>query len=347
MNPYDFVPIDVNTPIERHRPSNHGSFASNSINGELRGRITAETPIFLKRGNSSDFLTNGEHVPIIPGTSLKGLFRSLVETVAHGCFGGKFDGRYKDRQRGTVDYTKYLPYSIKECTSPDKLCIACRTFGMMHKGDLFTGKVSFQDAVCTRQEPHETVLTVDLMGPKPHHSAFYLDDNHTIAGRKFYFHHPPGILTSRTDGKYNHRITPLNAGSEFEFSAGFTNLEEGEWQALLYAIVLEPEMRHKIGYAKPSGFGSVRIELKAIDLIDYATRYTSPGLGVTYYEGETLIAYINTQIQPYLNSTSAAITKLRTIWKWDPNDPTDYHYPTAIDGKWFEHHAGDPISATP
>ncbi len=346
MNPYDFVPIDVHTPIERHQPHDHGSFARNGIHGDVRGRITAETPIFLKRGNSSEFLTNGDRVPIIPGTSLKGLFRSLVETVAHGCFCGKFDGRYKDRQRGWADYSKKLPYAVKECTSPDNLCIACRTFGMMHRGDLFTGKVSFQDAVCTRQESHDTVYTVDLMGPKPHHSSFYLDGD-SIAGRKFYFHHPRGIATSRRDGKYNHRITPLNTGSEFEFSAGFSNLEEQEWQALLYAIVLEPEMRHKIGYAKPSGFGSVRIDIEEIRLIDYTQRYTSPGLGVTQYEGDTLSSYVTTQIQPYLKSSSAAVKKLRKIWSWDPSDPTEYHYPTAIDGKWFEHHPKDPISATP
>ncbi len=344
MNPYDFVPIDIDTPIERHKPVQHGNF--DGICGELRGTITAETPIFLKRGNSAEFLTNGARVPIIPGTSLKGLFRSLVETVAHGCFGGKFDGRYRDRQRGTVDYTRHLPSKIKECTSPDELCIACRTFGMMHRGGLFTGKVSVQDAVCTHQEPHESVYTVDLMGPKPHHSAFYLDGDH-IAGRKFYFHHARGISTSRKPGKYTHHITPLNTGSLFSFSASFNNLEKPEWQALLYAIVLEPQMRHKIGYAKPSGLGSVRVEPEEIRLIDYAARYTSPGRGVTHYEGDALTAYVSTQIQPYINSTAPALKKLCKIWRWDPSDPTEYHYPTAIDGKWFEHHAKDPIAATP
>jgi len=344
MNPYDFVPVDFETSIQRRRPAQHGSFQG--ICGDLQGTITAETPIFMKRGNSAEFMTNKERVPIIPGTSLKGLFRSLVETTAHGCFGGKFDGRYRDRQRGTVDYAKKLDASIKECAFPDKLCIACRIFGMMNRGNLFTGKVSFEDAVCTRPEQHDAIYTVDLMGPKPHHSAFYLAGDR-IAGRKFYFHHPGGVATSRKPGKYNQRITPLNTGSQFVFSAGFNNLEQDEWQALLYAIVLEQRMRHKIGYAKPSGLGSVRIELNDIRIIDYAARYTSPDRGVTQYEGGALNAYVDTQIQPYITSTSPALGKLRQIWTWDPSDPTEYRYPTAIEPKWFDKHPGDPISSTP
>lgn len=93
MNPYDFVPIDFTHVPERHEPLQHHKFQG--ICGNLTGTITAETPIFIKRGESNEFQKNRQGKYIIPGTSLKGLFRSVAETVANGCFGGKFGKKEK------------------------------------------------------------------------------------------------------------------------------------------------------------------------------------------------------------------------------------------------------------
>ncbi len=344
MNPYDFVPSDFNrSPDEnRRRPLRHHRF--HGISGTLSAIITAETPIFVKRGNSQEFMRNGQYQYIIPGTSLKGLFRSLVETTANGCFGGKFDGEYRDKIRGKIDYSFKLPREFKACIDPDRLCIACRIFGMLSGKKVFTGKVSFQDAICEKPVLHEVINTVDLMGPKPHHGAFYLDGNR-IAGRKFYFHHPRGVRKKRDHTAYNQRITPLDKASEFTFTASFANLEDDEWRALLYAIALEPDMRHKIGYAKPSGLGSVRIGIEHIRLIDYARRYTQPNRGVNEMRGSELTRYTSDQIQFFTeNTASPALSALRRIWRWDPKDTTLYRYP---DEQWFRNNPDVPIHNTP
>ena len=249
MNPYDFVPIDVSKEPVLRPPIRHEKFQG--MCGTLTGKIMAETPIFVKSGNTSFFTMNGDEDYIIPGTSLKGLFRSLVETVANGCFSGKFDGVYKDKQRGKIDHSNKLPAKFKACLDSENLCIACRAFGMLQAGKdskVFTGKVSFQDAVCNKPIPHQAIYTVDLMGPKPHHTAFYLNKNkNRIAGRKFYFHHTQGLTTQDHNTDYNQYINPLDSHSEYIFQANFTNIEKDEWSALLYAIVLQPEMRPKIG----------------------------------------------------------------------------------------------------
>ena len=340
MNPYDFVPIDFTHVPERHEPLQHHKFQG--ICGNLTGTITAETPIFIKRGESNEFQKNRQGKYIIPGTSLKGLFRSVAETVANGCFGGKFGKKGKGLyEHETKNYSENLPNTFKACINRTELCIACRIFGMLYKKQVFTGKISFQDAECNHVVPNTQITTVALENPKPHHSAFYLNGKY-IAGRKFYFHHYHGLPAGNMNrGK---KITPLGIGSQFTFTASFNNLEEKEWQALLYAIMLEDGMRHKIGYGKPSGLGSVKIDIEHIQLIDYVKRYTSANRGLTEYAGHELHDYIQQQILPFTSTTSATLDTLREIWRWNPNNTTSYHYPPT---QWFTDHPNAQISETP
>ena len=274
MNPYDFVPIDWNKPPKRHRPWPHHRFDGKS--GRIEGTITAKTPLFIFHSPKANqgvqpFIKNKQNQHIIPGSSLKGLFRNLVETIGNGCF-LLFDGRYENN-----DYRRQLPNSFKKCNTTD-LCIACRMFGRIpDRGDnsnLHLGNVSFNDAIEVNIRDHEAVYLIVLMGPKPRHQAFYLDSDGKIAGRKFYFHQPSGIQTAG-QGDHNPYIKPVDTESQFTFSAQFTNLEDTELQTLLYALVLEPEMRHKLGYGKPAGLGSVRFNIEKLTLINYADRYST------------------------------------------------------------------------
>ena len=278
MNPYDFVPIDWGKSPIRKPASRHDRFSG--VSGKIEGTITAETPVFIfdspKRNSGAEpFITNQQGQHIIPGSSLKGLFRSLVETVGNGCF-LFFDGIYEDEDRNkNIDYTTELPEDFEKCKTAD-LCIACRMFGAMHSSEMLSlGHVSFNDAVEVSICEHEAVYTIALMGPKPRHKAFYLDPEQWIAGRKFYFHQPEGIKTTHTKTDYNEHITPVNIGSQFAFSLQFTNLETLELKTLLYALVLEQDMRHKIGYGKPAGLGSVHFDITKLTLIDYASRYVT------------------------------------------------------------------------
>ena len=211
--------------------------------------------------------------------------------------------------------------------------------------NLHLGNVSFNDAVEVKIRKHESVFTIALMGPKPHHQAFYLNPTATrIAGRKFYFHQPEGIKKAHEKTDYNEHITPVDTGSQFAFSLQFTNLEPLELQTLLYALVLEPEMRHKIGYGKPTGFGSVHFEITKLTLIDYESRYrTYPGTSV--YEAQELENYLLEQKRMFTDDTaSSTLNALRRIWRWDPSNTTTYRYPSQ---GWFSTNSNTPISSTP
>lgn len=347
MNPYDFVPIDWNTSPIRHPASPHDRFSG--VSGKIEGTITAETPVFIfdsprRRGGAEPFMKNQHGQRIIPGSSLKGLFRSLVETVGNGCF-LLFDGKYKDRDiNEVIDYSNELPDNFKKCQTKN-LCIACRMFGAMHSSDMLSlGHISFNDAVEVNICEHEAVYTIALMGPKPRHDAFYLDPQQWIAGRKFYFHQPSGITPApQTNTAYNEHITPVDTGSQFAFSLQFTNLETLELKTLLYVLALEPDMRHKIGYGKPAGLGSVQFEITKLTLIDYASRYTTYP-GTTVYKGNNLQNYLSGQTQLFTNDiASSTLNALRRIWRWDPTDTTSYRYPTP---NWFDNNPDAPIRNT-
>ncbi|PIY39571.1 MAG: hypothetical protein COZ05_19050, partial [Armatimonadetes bacterium CG_4_10_14_3_um_filter_59_10] len=324
------------------------------LSGRLEGTITTETPLFVKKGKTDTFFAVNGH-KAIPGSALKGLFRSVVETVAQGCF-CLFDGKYRSRssQGGTVnsDYSALLPPPFKRC-SPEQhtpaeetpLCTACRLFGVIEsrrfghatKTVLRLGNVSFSDAICAEPTAHDAIYTAILSSPKPHHDAFYCDGTH-IAGRKFYYHHrndnlltANGWLPPRALHHQNQHIQPVGVGSTFAFAADFSNVEGPDFAALLYALVLEPEMRHKVGYAKPCGLGTVRVELTKLTFWDAVARYRE-GADQEVYDSTTdpsvsdiLSDCMSTFVGTIPPST---LSDLRRVWRWPPATGVDYRYPT-------------------
>jgi CRISPR/Cas system CSM-associated protein Csm3 (group 7 of RAMP superfamily) len=350
MNPYDFVRIDWNRTPERRPPSLHDRFAG--LSGSLIGTVTALTPIFIpfKRGGTpKGFLRNGLGKAVIPGSSLKGLFRGLVETVGPGCW-WLYDGKYKSTEGRIDDYENNLPVAFKRCSNHQQLCVACRIFGMMNRQDHFAGKVGFDDAVCTDEKRHENIYTPILDNPKPRHSVWYLNGN-KVAGRKFYFHQPiikteRELKRTKQNIQLNEHIIPVNTGTRFEFTAHFESLDEAdEWLILLYAITLEEGVRHKIGYAKPASLGSVQIELREIVLRDPTARYrgatSSPFIS---YTDESLRNYLSERIQKFVaDQTSPTLQDLRRIWQWPPAPGVDYHYPHR---DWFDEYPRASIADT-
>jgi CRISPR/Cas system CSM-associated protein Csm3 (group 7 of RAMP superfamily) len=338
MNPYDFVPIDWNASVERKPAKGHHRF--DGLSGRIEGTITTLTPLFIPSSRKQipqQFLTNRERQHIIPGTSLKGLIRSLVETIGPGCW-WLFGGEHKNK----------LPRHFRQCRHEDNLCIACRMFGLINESTLLGGHVGFEDAVCREPTSHDAIYTIILGNPKPRHSAFYLTPKGKLAGRKFYFHHsePPEDVRKWVPARNNAQnqyIKPIGPNSTFTFSAHFNNLAHDEFSLLLYALVLEPEMRHKIGYGKPAGLGSIEIKLTRVEMIDYQQRYSSPNRGQTVYRGNALNDIMTQQITLYTsNRRSVTLQGLRRIWKWPGRD--DLQYPT---WHWFQENSQKRLDQTP
>ncbi|WP_406350950.1 TIGR03986 family CRISPR-associated RAMP protein [Streptomyces sp. NBC_01635] len=119
----------------------------------------------------------------------------------------------------------------------------------------------------------------------------------TLRGRKAYWHHrglpdtywddPLKDNTQKPDptGRFQEYRRPdkdgkpqrdnqnrsvrgwIPPGSAFTFTIGVTNLTDTELGALLWLLRL-PEGHHRLGYGKPLGFGSVRLELAGPDATD-------------------------------------------------------------------------------
>lgn len=358
MNPYDFARIDWSRPPERRKPAWHHRLTGNGNQliyaGSLEIDIYAETPLFIAdpRNVSPDpkkpaqFMQNRQGQYIIPGSSLKGMLRSVVETLGNGCL-TLFDGDY---ERGKTRYRGNVPVAFQHCDTNAHLCIACRIFGMLKErtGGVFLGKVNIGDACSDpdKSYKYEPIYTSVLVEPKPHHESFYLDEaRRYIAGRKFYFHHSPDLKPLTAPGPIlfggrpaNRFIQPLDYDTRFHFCLDFTNLEADEFGAVLLAITLEDTMRHKIGYGKPLGLGSIQLVPTRLTQIDYATRYTqaSSMRGKTVLEGQSmwdaLYAYTDPFIQKHL--ATLAMDDLSRIWRWPPEPGVEYYYPSKRD--WFD-----------
>jgi CRISPR/Cas system CSM-associated protein Csm3 (group 7 of RAMP superfamily) len=352
MNPYDFVALDFQHLPDRRIPVWHHTLAppgKKVYSGYLSFDIFAETPIFIRDADSpvNDRSKAGEHIHnkqgdyIIPGSSLKGLLRTVVETISGGCLTGfrVLPKEYKDSP--VPEPQPFLP-----CHSNTALCISCRIFGMMQKSNNFLGKITISDALHYEDSLsfYKSMYTPILSTPKPNRRSFYLTPEGTIAGRKFYFHHNNEPQTRNNLSTQNQHIKPLDRGTEFFARLDFSNLEADEFAALLLALSLQESMRHKIGYGKPIGLGTIQLTITELCLIDYQIRYTnlhSEDRGTSWYDltatrqlldeqGQSLSAQVATHWSNYMKRKS--FQQLAKIWSWNPEDRTFYQYPSQT---WF------------
>ncbi len=81
----------------------------------------------------------------------------------------------------------------------------------------------------------------------------------------------PEFKPDTVQATYMHAILP---GARCRFSLRFWNLEEQELKRLLWSLVLEPNLGHKMGKGRYVGFGSLRFSLQPESyLIDWSQRY--------------------------------------------------------------------------
>lgn len=93
-SPYNFVPApresEVFKPLWAKQVSHDIPF-SDGESGEIELKITAQTPIFIRNGHGKDYQTNefsqfydkdGRKHYFIPGTSIKGMLRNVLEIIS-------------------------------------------------------------------------------------------------------------------------------------------------------------------------------------------------------------------------------------------------------------------------
>ncbi len=129
-SPYNFVPAP--TEKEVFKPDwadqvSHDVPFSDGESGEIELKITAMSPIFIRNGHKKDDKTNefshyidenGEKKYFIPGSSLKGMFRNVLEIMSFSRMNKNLvnDDRYSFRdlsKSGNLYLSKYKEFEIK------------------------------------------------------------------------------------------------------------------------------------------------------------------------------------------------------------------------------------------
>lgn len=162
----------------------------------------------------------------------------------------------------------------------DGLCPACRLFGTT----TYKGRVRFGFAeiigepkwLMDEDENGNRILTLPLL-EKPRPTWSMPKETPNVPGRKFYVHHnrwkrikenSDEETLEETLTENNRTVEPLDGGNGFKFEVFFENLKPWELGLLIYSIELQDGLAHKIGMAKPFGFGSVKIDVKDVLLRD-------------------------------------------------------------------------------
>jgi CRISPR/Cas system CSM-associated protein Csm3 (group 7 of RAMP superfamily) len=307
--PYTFVPLQ---PVERHeRISQNAQLRSKTeteaklVSGILSFKCRVLTPLHIGNGKLriSSAENNGELVmlhptvsyqgnPVIPGSSFKGMLRSVYETLTNSCM--VFSPAPKN------DYLKNgMPQSVQEtCRSNKEACAACAVFGSLGwRGkiripdlELVEGKIE-EIYIPTLKSPftdypvnnknrgnarlyyaHEgnDGLDPDHRRPQPHFgdmtkADFYKKfgwnkgpDIICFYGRKFYKFN----TTKPQAGQLNawRKVQAVTAGSVFRGEIVIEGLSELEWGAILIALGLgHDNWHHQIGQGKPAYYGTVKL----------------------------------------------------------------------------------------
>lgn len=235
-------------------------------------------------------------------------------------------------QRIEYQYQQLSEERRKEITINDfEICPICALFGSTSSVSV-SGRVTFEDSKKIAIKLIEKkVARLEL--PRVYRRSFYFesgsflpfDPNKNVKkegstktknlqggiykGRKFYLH---SQNTEPLEGPQEVYSVPPN--EEFKFKIRFTNLSDYELGMLLFALTLDNGMYHKLGYGKPIGLGSVKIEPK--QLLKFRSDYYKN------FEAVAPVELINNKIDHYINlfKEQSGIMKknyfneLRLIW---------------------------------
>ncbi len=254
---------------------------------------------------------------------------------------------------------EFLPEHLGPCQNYNELCPACRVFGWVRESagetgtyeqTAYAGRVRFSHGRIVGDCKTENEITLAILStPKPTTTPFYLlnaagqpDPTVTydtrdarLRGRKFYRHQgeaKPEEYTIEEKSDQNRTIRgALKPGATFTFTVDFENLAPLELGALLYALELEEGMVHRLGYAKPLGFGSVKVTIEKTKIIDWETRLKSigPDAGWQSVNGTQLKqGFLKEMRTCYGEKFDDLLAELRALLATPPELPIHYPRPT-------------------
>lgn len=175
-------------------------------------------------------------------------------------------------------YPKKLTDCLPQQFKNKSFDMAQALFGYVENKDALKGRVQFTNAYIEKAEL-EKGQTFVLGSPHATYYPFYLEQNNNklndyfskdakIAGWKRMLIHKNAKKGGKTKNKTTSSFSPLKAGTSFSFDIYFHNLHHYEIGALLSALTFcnHEECYHSLGYAKPFGYGKIKLEDLKIDI---------------------------------------------------------------------------------
>jgi len=248
----------------------------------------------------------------------------------------------------------------------------------------YAGRVRFSHA-CLEHDAgrYDDILLTILSAPKPTTTQFYLLNSKgepdaqvnynksgaSLRGRKFYRHFGNWFNMTETEQRlfeqeYRQAVKPgedgrsdqnrtvkgaFKPGAKFSIELEFEDLQPLELGALLYALGLEDGLHHRLGYAKPLGFGSIKLTIDSLMVLHWEERFISLNADAGWKPKTEKIAslvndFLDYMRQYYGQIYGSVLHDLRSILREPPDLPV--HYPRPDDtpnpeGKQFEWFVGN------
>jgi len=297
--PFNFVPLNEKVFFPDWAPQiSHDIPFEDGESGTIELELTATTPIFIRNGhtreeaekfpkpeNFTSFskVTDGNY--FIPGTSIKGMIRNVLEIISFG----KIDlsGEYAQKEIKDKNLRNYIPENHLSTLNDLSECI----FGSVSENkevDSTKGRIQFGHAFCNN--PNKVLILqqkkITLAGPKPSYYPIYLkqnedkrikgkvlgsyqtyEENSTLNGWKRYpihsnFISPPDCIykTINEEKKQASTFVALDKAI-FSEKVKFHNLKMAEIGALLSALTFHgtDNCYHSLGSAKAYGYGKMKL----------------------------------------------------------------------------------------
>lgn len=251
--PFVLVDIPSETP-KRKRVVPHEKFTG--LTGRLELTFTVVSEYLFVGSGAYEFDPNhGNRRPdvwytfyrrngelCVPGTSLKGAIRAIVEAISNSCVSQR-------HRKENVRSRDHQLCRFRDERSP--LCPACRLFGTTG----YRGRAHFTDFLLQGEVKPEIVKIGELWEPR----------RHDPAKRRFYEHKIFQAVGNPAPQQGFRFVEAVQKEATFHGALLFENVGEAELVLLLHALGWQVEDRRvivvfapKLGGAKPRCFGSVK-----------------------------------------------------------------------------------------
>ncbi len=256
------------TPPPKKAPAGHQKYLEGRVHGILYLELKVATGVHVSTGTVvmgadvndasvpliKTMMQGNQQVPLIPGSSLKGVVRSIYEAITNSTL-GVVTGKYKAK----------MPRDRLPCNKKDQLCPASQVFGAMD----WQGLISFRDAFCVGSQL-TTGFMPSLYRPRPDQRTKYF---HPVT-RKFYYH----AVKAVSGGNRGIPVQQVSQKQIFATQVQLKNLTLAEFGVLLIALGQDPQYPFalKVGAGKPIGLGTMEVTLtKFVTPTSLRDRYSS------------------------------------------------------------------------